>query len=172
MIGQVYAGAKLEGNIAMPEAYISTYNISSLTKDQTTNYWYGTLPQPPVSLPLGYSITDAYFANSANGISDPIFPIENKRVSFRKFMPMPTGIRYWVEGQTIYLQASNGNPLNGQNLYIKMASTRTSDVNAPMNLPDDAIDGIFNGVIKLLANRNQMPQDVIQDDLPAGNKNS
>src|ERR1051326_8323482 len=96
MVGQVYNAAKLEGNLVMPEAYLSTYLITNIQLDSNTGYWYVTLPQPPVSLPLGYSITNAYFAKTAYGQSDPILPIRNKRVAFRRFMPQVPGTRYWV----------------------------------------------------------------------------
>src|SRR5712671_1707676 len=57
IIGQVYQGAKVEGNLAMPEGYLTTYLLPALTKNSITGYWTSTLPQPPLSLPLGYSIT-------------------------------------------------------------------------------------------------------------------
>jgi hypothetical protein len=118
IVGQIWNNAKLEGSIATPEAYISTYVIDSLTKDHNTNDWYGTLPQPPVSLPLGLSVTDAFFAGETTGKSDMIYFIKNKRVSFRAFMPMPTGVRAWVEGDRILLRASNDAGLQGRKLYV------------------------------------------------------
>lgn len=172
LVGQVYQGAKLEGNLVMPEAYISTYNLTNIQQDSNTGYWYVTLPQPPVSLPLGYSITDAYFAKTAYGKGQSILPIRNKRVAYRDLMPMPTGTRYWVEGETMWLAASNNQPLFGQNLYVKMAKTRTVDLDESLLLPDDAIELIFNNVVMKCKDRLGIPQDVVQDDLPAGNKAS
>ena len=55
---------------------------------------------------------------------------------------------------------------------MTMASTRTQDVNAPMNIPDDALDMIFDAVVKRLAQRLGFPQDTVEDSLPAGNKSS
>lgn len=170
MVGQAYNLAKIEGNLVMPEAYITTYSIGALTKDDNTNYWYATLPQPPVSLPLGYSITNVYFAASAYGQSDPVWPIENKRVSYRRYLPMPNGSRYWVEGNRIWVVASNGASLYSQNLYVTMAKTRTTDVNEAMDLPDDAIDMIYTMAMDKLRRRILNPQDSIQDFLPANAK--
>jgi hypothetical protein len=41
-----------------------------------------------------------------------------------------------------------------------------------MNLPDDASEAIFLKVIAKLKDRLGIPQDIIQDDLPAGRKDS
>lgn len=172
LVGQSFAYAKLEGNICTPEAYLSTYNLTDIQQESNTGYWFVTLPQPPVSLPLGYSITDVYFAKTAFGKSDPILPIKNKRVSYRTFLPLPTGTRYWVEGSIMWLAASNNQPLLGQNLYVQMAKTRTNDPLEIMDIPDDANDSIFKGVIALCKERLGLPQDTIQDNLPAGSKNS
>lgn len=172
IVGQVFGLAKLEGNIAMPEAYVSTWNISDLAQNPNTGDWYGTLPQPPISLPLGVSVTDIYFAQTAYGKAQPVFMIKNKRVSLRRFMPLPSGVRAWIEGQTIFLVAHDGSSLQGQNLYVKMAKSRTTDVNEPMLLPDDAIDAIFNSVVKQIVQRFAMPEDTIKDVLPAGAKTS
>ena len=172
LVGQVYANAKVEGNLAVPEGYLTTYLLPSLTQDPITRNWQTTLPQPPVSLPLGYSIDDVYFANSVNGKGQQVFLIKQKRVSYRNNMPLPTGVRAWVEGSTIKLEASDGSSLLNQQLYVRMASTRTSNVNDTMNLPDDAIEVIFGNVIAKLKDRMQIPKDVIADDISAGNKSS
>jgi hypothetical protein len=66
LVGQVWNNAKIEGSIAVPEAYITTYALPALQQDNITKEWYSTLPQPPINLPLGYSLT-GYFANSVDG---------------------------------------------------------------------------------------------------------
>lgn len=172
LIGQVYNGAKIEGSIAVPEAYLVTYLLPALTQDSITRYWQTTLPQPPVSLPLGYSIDDIYFANASFGKGKQVFMIKQKRVSYRDNMPKPTGVSAWVEGSVIKLSASDGSSLLGQPLYVRMASTRTDNLNDAMNLPDDAIESIFTNVVAKLKDRMQIPKDVILDDIPAGNKSS
>src|ERR1700742_1324044 len=75
MVGQVYENAKIDGNLAMPEAYLTTYLISTISQDSATGYWYVTLPQPPVSLPLGYSINRVYSASNGS-VSQDFFPIK------------------------------------------------------------------------------------------------
>lgn len=172
LVGQVYNAAKVEGNICVPEGYLTTYSIGNLSQDSVTKDWYGTLPQPPISLPLGYSLDYAYFADSVNGKGRSIFLIKQKRVAFRDNLPNPLGVRAWVEGNRIWLAASDGSSLLNQNLYVRMANTRTSSLTDVVALPDDAIEGIFNNVVAKLKDRLQLPKDVVQDDISAGNKSS
>lgn len=172
LVGQVYQNAKVEGNLAMPEAYMTTYALSGLQKNESTGEWFATLPQTPVNLPLGYSISNAYFASVAYGMSDPILPIRNKRASFRDFMPKPTGSSYRVLTNIIYIKASNNQPLLGLNTYVEMAKSRTDDITEVMSLPDDAMEAIFINVVQKLTSRYQEPKDIVLDELPSGNKSS
>lgn len=87
-------------------------------------------------------------------------------------MPIPFGVRGWVEGSTVFLAMSDGGSLLNQNFYVRMASTRTSSLTDVMSLPDDAIEQIFINVIAKLKDRLQLPKDIIQDDISAGNKGS
>jgi hypothetical protein len=170
MIGQVYQNAKIDGNLAMPEAYLTTYLINIISQDTATGYWFITLPQPPVSLPLGYSINRVYSASNGS-VSQDFYPIKAKRLGYRNNMPMPSGIRYWVEGSTMWLASSNNYPLLNIPIYVQMAKSRTDSLSEPMNLPDDAIQAIFDKVIQELDNRYQQPRDDIKDYEPAGNSN-
>lgn len=167
--GLAYMNAKIEGVLAIAEAFLITYSITNIIQDQNTGYWYATLPQPPLSLPLGYSINRVYFASTANGISQTATPIKAKRLSYRMNMPLPTGIRYWVENNTIWLAASNNMPLSNQTLYVQMPTARTDDLNAQMNMPDDILEAVFNDVTMQLTKRYQEPKDIINDGVPAGN---
>lgn len=172
LIGQAFNNAKIEGNICVPEGYMTTYLLPSLTQDNVTKFWYTTLPQPPISLPLGYSIDNGYFANTADSIGTQIYWIKQKRVAYRRNLPMPFGVRGWVEGSTLWLAVSDGSSLLNQRFYVRMASTRTEDLDDTMNLPDDAIEQIFNSVVMKLKDRLGLPKDIVQDDISAGNKSS
>lgn len=172
LIGQVYQNAKIDGNVAVPEAYLTTYLISGLARDSSTGYWKATLPQTPISLPLGLSVNSVHFTDPAFGVSQDAIPIKAKRLPYRMNLPMPAGIRYWVENNTIWLAASNGAMLSGHNMYVQMAKTRTDSLTEDMALPDDAIQAIFDKVISELAQRYGFPKDIIEDNISAGNKSS
>lgn len=169
-VGQIYNGAKVLGSLEVPEGYLTRYSLAALVQDQITSEWYATLPQPPVSLPLGYSITRCYFASTQFGVSQEILPIKAKRVAYRNNMPRPAGAEYKVSnGSTIYITANDGSPLSGLQVYVEMLNTRTSSLSDVLNLPDDAIEGIFNNVVQKLKDRFGMPKDIVKDDIGAGN---
>lgn len=172
IVGQVYGGAKVLGTLEMPEAYEVTFQLAALQQDDVTKRWFSTMPQPPLSLPLGYSVNRVYFANSTNGLGQDCFPIKTKRTAYRNYMPKPFGVSYSVENGKIWLEASNGTSLLNQDCYIQMPSTRAVNLTDPMNLPDDATEMIFTKVVARIKERLMLPQDIIQDDLPQGNKGS
>lgn len=172
LIGQVYGGAKITGYIEVPEAYIVTFLLPALKQDKVTRNWYSSLPQTPLSLPLGYSINRVYFANENDGIGVDCIAIKAKRVGRRMNMPMQEGVRYWVENSSIWFAAHNGTSLLNQPAYVSMPSTRAVNPTDILNIPDDAIEAIVSKVMLRMKERLGLPQDIIKDDLPAGNKGS
>lgn len=172
LIGQAYNNAKIEGNLCVGEAWYTTYLLPNLAQDSVSGYWYTTLPQPPVNLPLGYSVSRVFFGEAGLGQSREVLPIKAKRVGYRINMPMPTGARYWIEGSKLWIAANDGTSLYGIQLFTTMANTRTESLSETMNLPDDAIEMIFTNVVTKLVQRMQLPKDIIQDDISAGNKAS
>lgn len=172
LVGQVYNGAKVLGALEVPESYILQFELAALTQDTVSGYWTTTLPQPPLSLPLGYSINRVYPATTGFGQGKDCIAIKAKRVGRRKSMPMQFGVRYWVTGQKLWLAASDGSSLYGQTFYVEMPSTRMTALTDTINLPDDVVEGIFLKVIAKLKDRLGIPHDIIQDDLPAGRKDS
>lgn len=171
MIGQVYMGAKVEGALVVPEAYYIRYTLPALQQDNVFKDWFTTLPQPPMSLPLGYSIDRCFFANAAQGKSKDILAIKNKRSGFRNLMPKPRGASYEIEnGNILRISANDGSSLTGQQVFVRMMSARTVDLDAVMNLPEDDVSAVFTSVIKILMMRYGVPYDQVQDNLPAGTK--
>ncbi len=172
IIGQVYSGAKILGAMEMPEAYIVQFELSALTQDTISGKWTTTLPQPPLSLPLGYSVNRVYPANASLGQGQDVILLKAKRVGRRKNMPLQFGVYGEIQNKKLILWASNGTPLLNEVFYVEMPSTRAVNLTDAMPLPDDAAEMIFNKVVARLSNRLQIPHDVIQDGLPAGNKTS
>lgn len=172
LVGGVYNMAKMEGNLSVPDGYLQTYSLPALVQDSVTREWKTTLPQPPLSLPLGYSLSNAYFADSVHGKGIQINLIKPNRVAYRKNMPLQYGVNAWVEGSNFILEASDGSSLLDKNLYVTMASTRVTDINAPLNVPDDVVSTVFDMVTNKLISRLKNPKDIIKDDISAGNKSS
>lgn len=169
---QMFENAKITGVLDVPESYLVNYELPITIQNNNTKEWVVTLPQTPLELPTGYDITNVYIADPVNGRSQNAWPIKNKRVAFRDYMPTPSGFSFRLEGQMMYLKTSDGGSLLNYNLNVQMPVSRTSDVNAPMSLPDGAIEPIFQKTVALILQRYQIPQDVVLDGLPAGNKTS
>lgn len=172
MKGQIFELAKVTGFLEIPEAYLVTYSYTISNQNINTLEWYVTLAQPPLALPTGYDITSVYLADPMTGRSQNAWPITPKRKAYRNYMPKPSGFFYRVETQTMLLETSDGGSLLNYSLFVQMPISRTTDVDAVMSVPDDAIDMIFDKVVAKIIQREQIPQDVVEDNLPAGNKAS
>lgn len=166
MKGAMFENAKVTGVLEVPEAYLVTYLLSPITKNAATNEWKATLPQTPLALPSGYAITDVYASADGQGRGQSFYPTKTKRVPYRNLMPKPSGSFYRVNGNVIYMQSSIGAPLNGLSVYVEMPISRTDDISAVMPVPDDAIEAIFQTVVKNLSQRYQFGKDNILDNEP------
>lgn len=171
LVGQVYNNAKVEGNLSVPEGYLTTFQLPALQQDSVTREWFTTLPQPPVSLPLGYSIDLGYFASAANGNGVNISFIKQKRVAYRDNMPSSPKPRAWFEGSKMIIKVPDGSSLLNQTVYVRMASARMQSETGEMVIPPDAVESVFKLVTEKLIIRMQLPKDVVADDLPAGKTN-
>jgi len=170
-VGSVMGGGKITGSMATPEAYVVTAQLSSLVKNDVTGEWYATLPQTPMSLSLGFSITNAYFGDAADGVSQPIWLIKNKRVAYRDYMPKPNVVSGRVVKDVFYLKAKDNSPLLNLPVYVDMVTTRTTDVNETIAMPDDILDVVFQKVVTMCKDRMNMPKDLIKDDVGQGSSN-
>lgn len=169
---QMFENAKVTGVLDVPEAYLVSYGFTLTNKTTTGREWYVTLPQTPLELPTGYDITNVYIADPERGRSDNALPIKNKRVAFRNYMPRPNGFCYRLEGSTMFLSMTDGGSLLNFNLEVQMPVSRTTSMDETMNLPDGALEPIFQKVVAMLIQRMQLPKDVIEDDITQGNKTS
>ena len=171
MKGQMFENVKVEGVFEVPDAYLTTYSFNVINKNEATAEWYVTLPQPPLALPKGYDIPNVYLSinggRSINGL-----PLSNKRAAYRNSMPKPNGFYYRLEGYVMYLQANNAASFLNKKLYVQMPISRTDSLDSPMSIPDDAIAPLFDMVIAKCKDRLGIPQDIVQDNLPAGSKAS
>lgn len=172
MKGQMFNNASVQGVLDNIDAYLVTYKLPVTKRNTPTNEWYVELPQPPLALPTGYDIPNVYFGGNSTGRSQNVLPVSTKRSAYRNNMPKPTGVSYRVEGYNLYLQSNEGQSLLNLDLFVQMPISRTSDINAPMAIPDDAIQPLFEKTVQSILQRYGVPQDIVQDGLPAGNKAS
>lgn len=171
MRGQMFENAKVSGVFETPDAYLATYDFTITQQSSNTSEWYITLPQTPLALPDGYAIIDVYFVDGGLD-GQRCYYLAPKRRAYRNTLPKPDGVYFRIEGKKMFLQATSNQPLYNYNISVQMPISRTSDIDEVMNIPDDALELVFNAVVKQLVQRIQMPFDVVNDNLPAGNKSS
>ena len=172
LVGQVWNNAKNLGQMEVPEGYVVKFQLDVPTQDSVSGKWLTSLPQPPLSLPLGYSVNRVYPATAGFGEGSDVIFLKSKRIGRRKSMPLQFGVYGEFYNSVLRLWASDGSSLLNQVFYAEMPSTRAVSVSDTINLPDDAQKIIFDLVLIRLKDRLGIPQDIVQDDLPAGRKDS
>ena len=146
----------------IPDGYVTTFKLTSLTKDSSTGYYHATLPHPPFGLPKGNGINSCFFTG-VKGQSKPILYVSANELDFFRNIPHPSqAAYYWVEGSTIYLYVKTNLPTS-VNLNVRMATMQTSNLNVPINLPPDAVEMVFNLVIDKLIRRKGIQDDGATD---------
>jgi hypothetical protein len=152
----------ITGIMQVPDGYISTIQITSLTKDSDTGYYKASIPHPPMGLPGDSGIQSCFFVGT-KGPSKPVIHVSANEVDFFRFMPMPPQAAfYWIEGTTLYLYVKTTLPTSVK-LNLRMATMVTSNLNVPINVPPDAIDTLYTMVLAKLIQRKNIISDEVSD---------
>jgi len=147
---------------SVPEGYITTYKLTSFSKDADTGYYYASLPHAPFGLPENSAVNSCFFSG-VKGQSKPILYVSGHEVDYFKDMATPPGAAfYWIEGRTLYLWVKTNLPAGAQ-VSVRMATHVTSNLDAPINVPPDAISMIFDLVWQRIVVRKSIVQDNIID---------
>lgn len=159
-------GLSIDGIRTIPEGAVTTYSYTGVQigYDPNSGLHSINLPGPPVNLPLGYSINDPYLVASGQR-SYPLIAVSSYQRGYYDKIPMPSyGILYWAEGSVMYMDA-RGKDLIGATLKVPMLSSRSASgqMTDPINMPDDAMERVFNMVIERLTPRAVAPRDKVND---------
>ena len=147
---------------SVPEGFMSTFKITSFTKDDNTGFYSADLPHPPIGVAENSSVAGVFFG-SVKGQSKPVLEVKPNEVDYFRFMPMPPQAAfYWMESGTIYLWVRTNLPQNTL-LYVRMATHIPTDVDAPMNIPPDAVDFVYNYVMAQLTKGKANMTDSVLD---------
>ncbi len=146
----------------VPDGYITTYKITSFTKDADTGYYYASLPHVPFGLPENSGINSVFFTG-AKGQSKPILYVSGNELDYFKNIATPPGAAfYWVEGSTIYMWVKTTLPTSAQ-ISVRMATHVTSNLDATINVPPDAIGMVYDLVMQKIMSRKNIVSDNITD---------
>lgn len=156
----------ITGLISTPEAYITTYKITTFAKDADTGYYYCSLPHPPIGLPENSGVNSVFFTG-IKGQSKPVLYVSPNEVDYFASLPYPPqAAYYWIEGVTLYLFVQSSLPSTAK-ISVRMATHITSSTSIPINVPPDAIGMVFDIVMQRLLVRKNIKSDNITD----GNEN-
>ena len=156
----------ITGLISTPEAYITTYKITSFTKDADTGYYYAKLPHPPMGLPENSGVNSVFFSGT-KGQSKAVLYVSPNEIDYFRSMPYPPqAAYYWIEGITLFLLVQSNLPI-GSKINVRMSTHITSSLTTPINVPPDAIGMVFDIVMQRLLVRKNIKADNITD----GNEN-
>ena len=152
----------ITGIMSVPEGYISTFQITSLVKSADTGFYSATIPHPPLGLADSSGIQSCFFVG-VKGQSKPVIHVSPNEVDFFRFMPSPPlAAFYWIEGATLFVFAKTNLPSTTK-LNIRMTTMTTSNLDAPINVPPDAIDFVYTTVLGKLIQRKQIVSDDVLD---------
>lgn len=159
---------QVEGVRSIPEGFLTTYKFSTFTKDYARGWYSVTLQQPPVNLPLGYSIVSPYFGN-AGFVGYPLIAVHPFQRGYYSKLPTPNfGGYYFVENNIFYVDTVGADINSVGSLYVPMLSPRTatgSDTDT-INMPDDAFSMVFDIVVQKLTQRLEIKKDRETDGKP------
>jgi hypothetical protein len=152
----------VDGITSVPDGYLTTFKLTSFTKDADTNYYYSTLPHPPLGLHANSAVSSVFFTGT-KGPSKPILYISANEVDYFRGLPHPPqAAYYWIEGTTLYMWVKTDLP-TGAKVSVRMATHVTSNLDASINVPPDAIGMVFDIVMQRLMVRKNIHSDHIAD---------
>jgi hypothetical protein len=152
---------KLDGIENISDSFYATFKNLSITKDTDTGYYSLDLPQVPLGLSRGYSISTVTFPTSTGLAKSPI-PISPRELDYvDQLKQPPSKIFYWAEGKKLWFKSYTN--LVGKFAIVRMVSTETSDMDAEINVPQEYITDIINMVLSQLKIRKGTPEDTVND---------
>ena len=152
----------ITGIMGVPEGYITTYTIPTPSLNDSTGFYYSTIPHPPMGL-AGESGVVGVFFGGGWGQSKPILHVKPQEVDYFTNMPIPPQAAfYWIEGARIYFWCRTDITHISDSIYIRMATNVQSSNSAVLNVPPEAVELIFTDVIqRLLPRKNVKPDNII-----------
>jgi len=153
----------IDGIENIDDAFYTTFKGLTVSKDNDTNYYYTTLPHPPIGLSRGYGIADVTFPVSTGLAKAPI-PISPRELDYMDNLRLPPSkIFYWCEGDKLYFKSYVD--LTTKNPIVRMVSYENSNLDAELNVPGEYIADILTWVMGQLDMRRKMMGDAIKDGL-------
>lgn len=155
---------KLDGVENVSDAFYSTFKGLPILKDDDTQFYYATLPHPPLGLSRGYGISTVTFPVGPTGLAKAPLPISPRELEYlSEIKTPPSRVFYWAEGNLLWFKSYVN--LVGKFAIVRMVSAENSDLNSVLNVPEEYIADIINYVINQLKFRKSIPEDITNDGI-------
>jgi hypothetical protein len=155
---------QLNGIESVADAWYSGFSNIQITKDTTTGWYSATLPQQPAGVGAGWDIS-TFMLITGSGAKIFAKPISPREVEFLYNTSTPCNeVFYWVNGVEVSLHS--GKDITKYLANIRMISSQSSDLDAPMNVPDTYLPMIIEYIAKSLGIELNMPIDNSDDGVP------
>lgn len=150
--------AEIESITYMNDFYYATFKNRTVSKDTDTGYYYLCLPQVPLGLPRGISISGVYFKSAEGQLTETVIQIAPQEIDVMRSLPMPKNKIYgWAEGDLFYMMSyKNIKDLKG---IVRMVTSKISDND---DVPDNIGVAAADLVIRRLRTRAGI-QDISND---------
>jgi hypothetical protein len=155
---------QLNGIENIADAFYSEFTGITITKDAVSGQYRATLPQQPVGIGVGWDISD-FMLIAGSGAKIFASPISPREVHF--LYELGTGcdeVYFWVNGLIASLHACSD--ITKYKANVRMISSQSSDLDAPMNIPDAYLPLIIEYIDKTLGFQMNMPIDSSEDGKP------
>jgi hypothetical protein len=150
--------AEMESITYMNDFYYATFKNRTVSKDTDTGFYYLSLPQVPLGLPRGISISGIYFKSAEGQLTETVIQIAPQEIDLMRSIPMPKNKIYgWAEGQLFYMMSYKN--IKDLKAVVRMVTSKFDDCD---DIPDNIGVAATDLVIRRLRARTNM-QDISND---------
>ena len=156
---------QLNGIEGVNDGFYAEFTGIVITKDTVTGQYKATFPQQPAGVGTGWDVAD-FMLIKGSGAKIFASPITPKEV--RYLYSLPSGcneVYFWMNGVTASIHSCND--ITKYKANVRMLSTQSSNLDAPITLPDGYWPMAIDYLDKTLGIQLNIPIDISNDGVPS-----
>lgn len=158
--GSMLESSNVDGIAYASDQFITNYRNVAIGTDINNEFQFSTLPDIPVGLPKGRGLM---MVIPPLGSENSFKPISLREVPFLFHQPpIPKVTFYWIEGGIVNYWPKT----TATKVAMKMITNGTSDIDAPLTIPPDALIQVKAQVEKTLMMLFKINPDSTNDGQP------
>lgn len=156
---------QLNGIESVSDGFYAEFTGITITLNAATGQYHATLPQQPAGVGIGWDVADFMLIKGSGTklFANPISPRE-----VRYLYSLPSGcdeVYFWMNGVTASLHSCSD--ITKYKASVRMISTQSSDLDAPITLPDAYWPMAIEYIDKTLGVQLNIPIDISNDGVPS-----